>query len=90
MSAAVSSYMGRDDRSVQAIKNRTMQETAKNISRLRTQSILEEAGIMRESASLTMNAINERLAADAQADMMLKQSRASTIGTATSLFASML
>lgn len=84
------SYMGRDDRSVQAIKQRVEQETAKNLSRVRTQGALEEAQTARDAASLTSNAINERLAADAEAKIMRSQGRANIASTAMSLFGSML
>jgi len=87
---AMASYMGRDDRSVQAIQKRQMENTAKELSRVELQQKMEIAKVSRESADLTNKAIMDRISADAQAKLMRSQSRASTYGTAASLFASMI
>jgi hypothetical protein len=79
------SYMGRDDRSVDAIRKRVQADTSQTISRVRSQALTEEAKVQREAASLTSAAINERTAADAEAKIMQRQGRASTISTGLSL-----
>jgi len=87
---SVASYMGRDDRSVDAIRKRIQSDTSETLSRARTQALSEEAKVAREAASLTANAINQRMSADAQANIQMKQGRASTLATGLSLFASMI
>jgi len=90
MADATISYMGRDDRSVQAIRKRVADETAKTVSRNVTQMALEEAKVMREAASLSANALNERMTADIESSIRVRQNKAQTISTGLSMFASML
>lgn len=85
MANATASYMGRDDRSVDAIRKRVQQDTARDVSRAKTQQVMSEAQTMREAASLTSNAINERLGAEAQAKIQRAQTRANTYSTTFSL-----